>query len=674
MRVQFDVTKVQETSQAKDLDLQVSCSCVAPGTMVRMADGTERSIEDVKVGDWVITHKGRARRVTAVAVRPAKDGELAWEVKSEGYRDPLVLSDDHPLGAVRGHEICACGCGEPLYPLHYRSVTIKQRWARKFVKGHCRRGEARPDCLSDGAFGWRKPFELVERERLYFPKIAWTGNEQIDPNFASLVGYYLAEGHVPAYLKKLGRWGNEIVCAKSAVVSLDGGEHRVYGVTFTLNQNERHTLAADIATKAKLVCGESAEVVIQDHQHKNHKWLTVTVKDKDLAAAVIRAVGRGSLDKKLSDWVLNWSPESMMALVSSYALGDGYVADDHQCVFSVSRDLISQISMFLFSIGIWHGWTYHLKKGTKNTQYRLNWDYRQYPQLLDAMKTRMRGADLPRANSRLGKKNCWGDCRDRGWGTGFTRSLRSKKQIPAPALFHDLTVEEDESFIANGVVVHNCPAFLYWGAQWNLHQRDGLLGTPRPELSAPTERLDLRGNFVICKHIHAVFERILPSVQHNIVKILREREVERKKDDTQRTPEELAKKQDRMKKKLEIEKIRKVKDKEIQDKLLEALRKKEEARMLHEQELDEQAEPVIERGAPGTQPAEEKKTPAWMELPEQYKEKPAPKAPPKTEEMAIEDLYENEQKSIEEKHKEHKPHLHKGLPYKKKQEDLEEEE
>ena len=220
----------------------------------------------------------------------------------------------------------------------------------------------------------------------------------------------------------------------------------------------------------------------------------------------------------------------------------------------------------------------------------------------------------------------------------------------------------------------SCPAFLYWGAQWNLHQRDGLLGTPRPELQPPTERLDLRGNFVICKHIHAVFERILPSVQHNIVKILREREIERKKDDTQRTPEELAKKQDRMKKKLEIEKIRKVKDKEIQDKLLEALRKKEEARMLHEQELDEQVEPVVERGAPGTQPVEEKKTPAWMELPEQYKKKPAPKAPPKTEETAIEDLYENEQKAIEEKHKEHKPHLHKGLPYKKKQEDLEEEE
>ncbi|GEM_PF-4776921 len=659
VRVQFDVTKVQESSQAKDLDVQISCSCVAPGTMVKMADGTEKPIEQIQVGDWVITHKGRARRVTAVTSRSAKENEQAWETKAEGYRDSLILSDDHPLGVVRGHELCACGCGEPLYPMHYRNVTIRQRWARRFVKGHYRRGEANPDNFSGGCFGWKPPFELVEREQLYFPKITWAGTEEVDPNFASLVGYYLAEGHVPVYLKKLGRWGNEIVCVKSAVVSLEGGEHRVYGVTFTLNQNERYTLAADIETKAKLFCGEGVEISVQDHQHKTHKWLTVTVKDKNLAAAMVRAVGRGSLDKKLSDWVLGWSLEAMTALVSSYALGDGYVGNGKQCVFSVSRDLISQVSMFLFSIGVWHGWTYHRKNGTKNTSYRLNWNYREYPQLLDVMMDRMREEDRTRAEARLNKESCWGDCRDREWGTGFIRSLRSKKRIKAPSVFHDLTVDEDESFIANGIVVHNCPAFLYWGAQWNLHQRDGLLGTPRPLLQAPTERLDLRGNFVICKHIHAVFERILPSVQHNVVKILREREIQRKKDEVDMTPERLQEKQEEMKKKKELEKIRKVKDKEVQNKLMEALQNQEEARMLHQKELEEQAEPVVERDRPATEPVEE----APKLGPKPKAPAPAPMPEPKGEEEAIQNLYQQEQKSIEEKHQKGEPHLHKGLPY-----------
>lgn len=102
---------------------------------------------------------------------------------------------------------------------------------------------------------------------------------------------------------------------------------------------------------------------------------------------------------------------------------------------------------------------------------------------------------------------------------------------------HDVKVRFDLEQVKDEATAKNldveascsCPAFLWWGAQWNMHQRDALEGEPRPLLTAPTERLDLRGHFVICKHLKAVFERILPSVQHNIVNILRDREVERRK-------------------------------------------------------------------------------------------------------------------------------------------------
>lgn len=207
----------------------------------------------------------------------------------------------------------------------------------------------------------------------------------------------------------------------------------------------------------------------------------------------------------------------------------------------------------------------------------------------------------------------------------------------------------------------SCPAFLYWGAQWNLHQRDGLLGPARPELTAPTERLDLRGNYVICKHIHAVFERILPSVQHNIINIIREREKERKKDELDKTPERLQKEQERMKKRKEVEDVRKTKNKAIQDKLMEALKSQEEARMLHEQDLENQGatpkEETIERTEPATEVHEHEAPPA-------PKPEAKPIISPEEQEMSdITDLTGQEEEKIEELHKEHKPHLHKGLPY-----------
>jgi len=208
----------------------------------------------------------------------------------------------------------------------------------------------------------------------------------------------------------------------------------------------------------------------------------------------------------------------------------------------------------------------------------------------------------------------------------------------------------------------SCPAFLYWGAQWNLHQRDGLLGPARPKLQAPSERLDLRGNFVICKHIHSVFERILPSVQHNIVKILREREVQRKKDELDKTPERLQEKQEEMKKKKELEKIRKTKDEKIKEKLLDSLKQEEEARLMHEQELEDQTtEPEleeVERDQPATEPIVEE-----PEAPAAPKSKAKLPVPEEQEFADIEDLTNQEEAKIEQLHKENKPHLHKGLPY-----------
>lgn len=205
----------------------------------------------------------------------------------------------------------------------------------------------------------------------------------------------------------------------------------------------------------------------------------------------------------------------------------------------------------------------------------------------------------------------------------------------------------------------SCPAFLYWGAQWNLHQRDGLLGPARPALQAPKERLDLRGNFVICKHVHAVFERILPSVQHNIVNILRKRRVEENKRRMERAPELLQKEKERAEKRDRVRKVRETKNEGIKRKLLDALRREEEARMEHERELEDQVPGAVERTEPATAPAPKpapKPEPEWTRLPKHYQ-------PRQTEEGAIGELTDEEEERIEEAHREGKPHMHRGLPY-----------
>lgn len=198
-----------------------------------------------------------------------------------------------------------------------------------------------------------------------------------------------------------------------------------------------------------------------------------------------------------------------------------------------------------------------------------------------------------------------------------------------------------------------CPAFLYWGAQWNLHQRDGLEGQPRPQLTAPTERLDLRSHFVICKHCKAVMERILPSVQHNIVNIVREKEVTQNKKKQQEEPARLQKNQERMKRKQLIEKIRKVKNKKLQEQMLEKLKQQEEEHLNHIVELNEEESRIdqqgehnheVQREQPATLPVQQERAapPAWMQLPSVY-DKKTPE-----EETAIQGIMEEEQKRLDE--------------------------
>lgn len=95
---------------------------------------------------------------------------------------------------------------------------------------------------------------------------------------------------------------------------------------------------------------------------------------------------------------------------------------------------------------------------------------------------------------------------------------------------HEVRIQFDLSKVTTVSNLYNldvrcscsCPAYLYWGAQWNSHQVDALEGPARPLLQAPTEQLDKRDGYMVCKHIHVVAKRIAPSVM-NVLNRMKER-------------------------------------------------------------------------------------------------------------------------------------------------------
>lgn len=83
-----------------DIDtVSMGLNCFVPGTHITMSNGTVKNIEDVAVGDEVITHLGNVRRV-ADTMASLHSG-IVYEVRSYGNKRPMVLTDEHPVWVRR---------------------------------------------------------------------------------------------------------------------------------------------------------------------------------------------------------------------------------------------------------------------------------------------------------------------------------------------------------------------------------------------------------------------------------------------------------------------------------------------------------------------------------------------------------------------------------------------
>lgn len=96
-----DLTAPAKAAYGKPIpyNWQLTGSCFPAGVPVRMADGNEKPIEQVQVGDEVITHTGKTRKVVNVMCRNYT-GDLVT-VRPEGFPFPLTATADHPFAVWR---------------------------------------------------------------------------------------------------------------------------------------------------------------------------------------------------------------------------------------------------------------------------------------------------------------------------------------------------------------------------------------------------------------------------------------------------------------------------------------------------------------------------------------------------------------------------------------------
>lgn len=352
-------------------------------------------IQDVKVGTRVLTHRGRWRAVKATMSRKA-DTVI---IKGTG-NSILECTDNHPVYARKIGAKCWGGQRG-----RHAKVLSDPEWvpAKDLVPNKDRMSTYRK--LYSGFF-YAAPRVFPEMQIPYFTKANVEGDSIA---FWRMIGLWLGDGW---FRKRRGRYDGLRICANHGEDSLVEAQLNETGINW--NRQVRASVVVFEATNSELA-----------------QWLA-------------EHFGEYADGKTIPAWALGLDDASKIALIEGYAQADGHMQkkDSRQNAITVSKKLALGLKAILETIGI----------PANIGRYRLQLQARQ---LKDGRKI------IPK------KQTYWLTWKWKDRASAFYRDddlhhwtkVRKVEAARQHVTVYDLTVEEDHSFVADGVVVHNCT----WG-------------------------------------------------------------------------------------------------------------------------------------------------------------------------------------------------------------------
>jgi hypothetical protein len=424
----------------------LSMGCFVPGSQVTMADGTRIPIEEVTVGDLVITHKGRVREVTNKQIHIGHFNMKQLEIV--GVPSAITVTNNHPFFVVRAPAYCACGCGEVL-TVNPQQATAR-RIQKRFKVGHqlkilnpmkiysldeARQRKEKLDAISKHNLVEVRADELVSGDLVCFPKVVFEKEEPGTIGKARLLGYFLAEG---SFIKRKGL---------------------PVEVQFNFSIKEKDTLAAEVIRLLK-----------DEFPQANHPWLQERL---DRNTCIVHITGGGvpawfnkhggeySYQKRVSLEVMLWPKELHQQLLGAWLNGDGTTKSD-SCGVSgttTSYALACQLHLLLSRCGVFS---------------RMHCVFEGHSsEIAEAVNG---GFSLRGSNGKLAFFTLFVNKTGSEPLFGYTEKLLSTtsksvirdiedyiifpitsiRDVQYEGPVHNMEVEGDHSYIVEGVAVHNC--------------------------------------------------------------------------------------------------------------------------------------------------------------------------------------------------------------------------
>ncbi len=415
--------------------------CLLPDTKILMNDGGQVDIQNLKVGNYVISHTGRANKVKDLFVYDLDEDIVAIKAKLPALE--LKLTADHKVLAVR-HKMCKVKNIKP---------TICKPTCRRYCKNKL---------WQEYKLEWIEAAKLEKNDFLVYsrPKITpkketqlfdlatmipkkgnlkynneniWyeVGSNKIiqkrinrfielDEKVARLLGYYVSEG-----------WART--------------KEREAMIGFGFSKDEENK-CREVQELMKTAFDLDSKIV----PHKKKNSYQVLGYSKIVAEFLECLCGKYARNKRVPEAVFNSPDKIKREFLTGLFLGDGSNKEKMRIAYdSVSLNLVSQVKMLLSSLGIISSIKIrNYRNSNWNDSYKLRISGRQlfyFNEIFRDFKANIKEQNFYRNDTFIDENYVY-----------FSMQSISTQRYKGKV--YDISVERDSTFIANDVVVHNSAA------------------------------------------------------------------------------------------------------------------------------------------------------------------------------------------------------------------------
>ena len=369
--------------------------CLPPSTPITTLDGI-KPLSEVRVGDRVLTHTGKFRKVTRLFARKYT-GKL-YTFKTLGNYEPLTTTEDHPILVYGEKGVSWALANEISHRTYLTRPIIAEEEPREQI-------EYSYELYNPGGRGGMSTTETVSLG--------------VTPELMRLVGYYLAEGSSDRYR-----------------------------VSFDIPENETDIKEAIVECTSKVF---GTGISLRPEADSDGLKLRI---DSVRVAAFFSQFGRSPDTKKLPWWMVLLPPVDIREIVRGEFWGCGHYSNEsyehatemHSNYFVIrttSREWAMQMHYILGRLGVLSSVSVG-KQRDRNPCYSVT----VHTPYVEAMGQLV---ELPAKNSDV--SHSYVHISDR---MVVSPVVEIEVKEVSDYLVQNLEVEGDNSYVASNVSVHNC--------------------------------------------------------------------------------------------------------------------------------------------------------------------------------------------------------------------------